>query len=74
MLAEKAVLAGGCTDCQYQLILQALPMWHGSNLFYSLLSAWKTYSSKAVVADMSNTIEGDIDFFWSIDIESVISK
>ena len=31
MLAEKG--SPGCTGCQFQLILHALPMWHGINLF-----------------------------------------
>ena len=47
MLAEKG--SPGCTGCPLQLILHALPVWLGINLFNSLLSAWKTYSSKKVV-------------------------
>jgi len=37
MLAEKG--SPGCTGCRLQLILHALPVWLGINLFNSLLSA-----------------------------------
>ena len=37
MLAEKG--SPGCTGCRLQLILHALPVWLGINLFNFLLSA-----------------------------------